>query len=131
MITTRDMREWLKTLHTKFNKYYAGKLDTKYEDAVCIYTYKSELGRAMAIGGEETTKTKHAMFTILVHVNKNYCETEEKAYALYENIASARHINVGNYNINYIEMLSDKPVDLHTDESGVYERLIDITVYYN
>ena len=131
MINTKDMREWLKTLHTKYSKYYAGKLDYNYEDAICVYTFKSPLGRQVAIGGVQNTKTKSATFTILIHGNKNYSETEIKSGALYEDIANSKNVSVGNHTINYIQMLGDKPVDLHTDDGGVYERLIDITIYYN
>ena len=130
-MNSADVREFLKTIGPAFNKYYAGKLDNKYEQSVCVYSLKSQNGRNIAIGGADTTKTKIANFSILIHYNTNYTETENVSKLLYENIADTKQQLVGHYFINYIEMLSDCAIDLQTDDKGVYERLIDIKIYYN
>ena len=130
-MNSADVREFLKTIEPAFNKYYAGKLDNKYEQSVCVYSLKSQNGRNIAVGGADTTKTQVANFSILIHYNTNYTETENVSKLLYDNIADTKQQNVGHYFINYIEMLSDCAIDLQTDDKGVYERLIDIKIYYN
>lgn len=130
-MNSADLRDVLKTVTPKFSKYYAGKLDNKYEKSVCVYSLKSQNNRNVAIGGAEATKTKIKNFSILIHWNTNYTETETVSELLYENIANTKHQSVGDYIINYIEMISNEPIDLNTDDNGVYERLIDIRIYYN
>lgn len=130
-MNSADVREFLKTIKPTFSKYYAGKLDNKYEKSVCVYSLKSQNNRNIAIGGKENTKTKINSFSILIHWNKNYTETETISKLLYENIAESKFIDINGNKINYIEMISNEPIDLNTDDNGVYERLIDIRIYYN
>jgi hypothetical protein len=131
MITCKLIREWIKTKEPKFDKYYVGKLDNKYQKAICIYSLQSQKGRSIAIGGKETTKTKMNKFTVLIHYDKNYVNTEDYSQLLYNTLSDASNEAIEDYIIDFIEMNSDTPIDLHTDENGVYERSIDFTVYYH
>lgn len=133
MITCANFRDLLKTIlkDTDIGKFYCGKLDGKYEKSVCVYDRKSEAPK-IAIGGKESTKTLSRSFSVLVHYTKNYKDTEESANNIYEIISEVANKSVeAKYNINFISMVNDYPIDLKSDDDGVYERLIDVTVYYN
>jgi hypothetical protein len=131
MITTGNVRDLIKTITPTFNKYYVGKLDNKHDKGVCVYAIKNTSGRIIAVGGDEATVSKEACYTILIHWEKNYSTTEEAAQLLYDNLSKLREAQIGPHTLNYIEMLTDVPIDVHTDDSGVYERVIDIKIHYN
>ena len=130
-MNSKLVREWIKTKSPKFDKYYSGKLDNKYQKAICIYSLQSQNNRNIAIGGEETTKTKKNKYSVLIHYDKNYINTEYYSQLLYNTLANARSEEIDEFIIDFIEMNTDSAIDLHTDADGVYERSIDFTVYYH
>ena len=129
MLSSKDIREWIKTKHPDFDKYYVGKLDNKYQKAICIFSLQTD--NSVAIGGRDNTKTKKSDFSILIHYDKNYTTTEQYAQLLYDELSKVRQEEIGNYVIDYIELDYGAPVDLHTDDNGVYERIIEFTIYYH
>ena len=130
-MNSKLVREWIKTKDPKFDKYYSGKLDAKYQKAICIYSLQSQTGRNVAIGGNETTKTKKNKYSILIHYDKNYVNTENVSQLLYDTLSNVKHEEIGDFVIDFIELNTDEPVDVHTDDDGIYERVIDFTVYYH
>ena len=131
MITTGQVRDLIKTITPSFDRYYVGKLDNKFEKSICVYAIKNTAGRVIAIGGDETTISKESCFTILIHWDKNYSTTEENSQLLYNNLSKLKGAKIGSHTLNYIEMITDSPIDVHTDENGVYERVIDLKIHYN
>lgn len=129
MITCKDIREIIKQGNLEFEKYYCGKIDHKYEKALCVYDLQNEARRNIAIGGKEETTDKKK-FTVLIRWNKNYTETENAAQNLYDYLANLNHSVFDDIDINYVEMLNDSPIDLHCDDDGIYERTIDFLVYH-
>ena len=113
----------------EISKYFCGKLDAKYEKSICVYDLQDEVRRNIAVGGEENT-TKIKKFSIFIHWNKNYTETEEASQKIYDYLTNCNHMTYNNIDINYIEMFNDHPIDLHCGEDGIYERLFDIKIYY-
>ena len=37
---------------------------------------------------------------------------------------------IGKHRINVIELLQNEPIDVGTDDNGIYERVIEMNLYY-
>lgn len=120
----------LKRLTVKADNYYIGKLDTKQLKSFGVYQLKSERGYNMALGGKETTKTHEKGVSILVHWNKNANDTEKVAFDLQEQLSELSGLVIDGIKITAVRLLTNEPVDVGTDTAGVYERVIDMIVYY-
>jgi hypothetical protein len=129
MLSSKDIREWIKTKSPKFDKYYVGKLDNKYQKAICVYSKQTP--NDVAIGGKTNTKIKKGAFSILIHYDKNYTTTEHYSQLLYDELFDVSKEEVGDYIIDYVDLTYLSPIDLYSDDNGVYERAIDFTVYYH
>lgn len=126
MIYLSSVREWLKTLITA-QHYYVGKLDKKPERAVGVYQRKNPAPPVRAIGSESTYEIKP--ISILIHWNKNADETEKAAMELYQHIRAASSMTIGDTQVYFIKLQSE-PVDIGTDEAGIYERVIEFDIYF-
>lgn len=129
MLTLADIRDWLK-LNADADYFYIGKLDDKKEKSIGVYQLKRNNLPEIALGGLENTKTMEKSISILIHWNTNAKETELKAVELYYKLFSLRNFNINGIKINYIKLLVPEPVDVGTDNSNVYERVIEATFYY-
>lgn len=127
MIYLSSVRDWLKTLITA-QHYYVGKLDKKPERAVGVYQRKNPAPPVRAIGGESTYEIKP--ISILIHWNKNADETEKAAMELYTKLRAASSLTLGDTQVYFIMLLQSAPVDIGTDEQGIYERVIEFDIYF-
>ena len=110
--------------------FYIGKLDNKKQKSIGVYQY-STTNMNIAVGGLDNTKIKEKTVSILIHWNNNADETELKALELYYKFMNARNFNItDNILVNYIELLVPEPVDVGTDSSNIYERVIQAKFYY-
>lgn len=130
MLLLSDIRDWLKTLGTGAENFYIGRLDAKKDKSIGIYPLKVSEPPMVALGGLEATKTSKKSISILLHWNKNAKETEIAAIELYEKILSAGPVKIGATNVNYLKLLVPEPIDVGTDDSRVYERVIQVQIYY-
>lgn len=127
MIYLSDVRDWLKTLiSAKF--YYIGKLDSKNDESIGIYQRKNPAPPVIAIGQPSSYEIKP--ISILIHWNKNANETEKAAYELYKQLEAVSLLTLNNTHVQFIQLLQSEPVDVGTDDSGVYERVIEFNLYY-
>ena len=51
--------------------------------------------------------------------------------ALWNVLRSQTNVTINNVHIPYIKLLNSEPIDVGTDEKGVYERVIEIDFYYS
>lgn len=158
MLSLADIKDWLKQLDTKTiaditnmsvdemnnisikqlfksgyiiaDHFYIGKLDNKKEKSIGVYQLQTSNPPNVAIGGLSNTKSYEKSVSILVHWNKNAKETELKALELYYKLLNLRDFKINNVKVNYIRLLVPEPVDVGTDSSNVYERVIQATFYY-
>lgn len=128
MILLSEIRDWLKTYGLADN-YYIGKLDNKKEKSLGVYQRQGGSFH-IAIGGLENTKYDIKRVTVLMHWNKNARETETAAYNLYEKIIKTKDLTIGSTKIYCIIMQTPEPVDVGTDDAGVYERVIQMDIYF-
>ena len=129
-MTLRDVMEWLQGLTAKADNYYCGTLDSKKDKSIGVYQLKSRFGAQIAIGGRDNTKTLKKAISLLVHWTNNSDDTEKFAQALYDELGGVKSATIGGHTVNYIELLQFEPVDVGTDENGIFERVIECIFYY-
>lgn len=129
MLALSDIKDWIKTLGIGEN-FYTGKLDNKKEKSIGIYQRTSYGKAEIALGGLENTKTRTKQLSILVHWTKYSGETEEAAQRLYDAIAATKNLEIAGKHVSYIALDMPEPADVGTDDAGVYERVIWLTLYY-
>ena len=128
-MTLANIRDWLKTFGIA-EHYYIGKLDNKKEKSLGVYQRQGG-NPHIALGGLANTKYQVKRVSILLHWNKNANETEITAQQLYDKIITLKEPPViGNTKVYYISMQVPEPVDVGTDDAGVYERVIWMEIYY-
>ena len=125
-----QIRDYIKTANIAEN-YYIGKLDAKKEKSIGVYQLKKRNEYERAIGTEENDRIKHKGISVLVHWNKNAAETERAAQELYNFLKNTQPKTIiGNKEISFIQVLHNEPIDISTDEFGIYERVIEFIIYY-
>lgn len=129
MITLAEVRDWIKTFNAA-NNYYIGKIDNKQENSIGIYQRKTIDGPRVAIGGRLLASYDVKSISILIHWNKNANETEKRAQYLYNRLFEAESVVIGGIPVKLIALLQNEPVDVGTDDNNVYERVIELDLYY-
>ena len=123
-----NIRDWLKESDIA-DYYYIGKIDAKKDKSLGVYQRSGSYAPVIALGRRETYKIKH--ISLLLHWNKNADETEQAVEALYQFVNSATvPFMIGTTKVYFISFISSEPIDVGTDNSGVYERMIGIDLYY-
>lgn len=129
MLYLEDIKNWIKTIFSA-EHYYMGKLDNKQDKSIGIYQRKANNPPRMCIGGEMNTSYDVKSVSILVHWSNDASEAEKAAYELFNNIKKCRNVTINNIHIPYIQLLNSEPIDVATDEKGIYERVIELDIYY-
>ena len=130
MLTLSDVKDWLKTLQTG-EHFYCGKIDSKPEKTIGVYQRKPSGQLRMALGGLENTSYEVKQISVLVHWNQYASQTEEAAVSLFEKIRQAGESSLMVGDTQYfIRMEVPEPIDVGTDENGVYERVIWFDMIY-
>lgn len=124
-----DIRDWIKMLEVGEN-FYIGKLDNKKEKSIGIYQRRPSGRAEIALGGLEHTKTATKQVSILIHWNQYANETEEAAQELYDKILRSSNVTIAGKHVHYIRLEVPEPIDVGTDDNGVYERVIWLDLIY-
>lgn len=128
MLGLADVRDYIKTLKLA-EHYYIGKLDSKKDKSIGVYQRQNSYKPRICIGS--TSSFERKPISVLVHWNKNARETEEQAFLLHQKLTEAvMPIEMGDTLVFFIDMLNTEPVDVATDDNGVYERVIEFDLYY-
>ena len=124
-----DVRDYIESLGLSEHA-YMGKLDSKKEKSIGVYHSKRETPYTTAIGGPSLQSYGVKSVSFLVHWNKSPRETEKAATALFESLRDTREVKANNTTIKFIQLLYNEPIDVGTDDDGVYEMVIDVAVVY-
>ncbi len=124
-----DVKDFIKSLNLS-EHIYMGKLDSKKEMSIGVYHSKREMPYTTAIGGPSLRSYGVKSVSLLVHWNKSPRDTEKAAKALFEALRDARESKINNSTIKFIQLLYDEPIDVGTDDNGVYEMVIDAAVVF-
>ena len=130
-MTLEDVLNWLKTLNTRADNYYAGTLPDKKDRSFGVYQLKDNRARSLALGGASCTKTHTKGISVLVHWERSARTTENKARELYNELAAlSGAVIAGKYRCSYIALANIEPIDVGADEHGIMERVIEFVIYY-
>lgn len=109
---------------------YMGKMGVKKDKSIGVYNSKHSHPYKTTLGGFELQSHGTKYVTFLVHWNKSPRDTENAAYSLFEALRQAREETINDAKIKFIQPLTDGPMDVGTDDAGIYEMVIEAAVIY-
>lgn len=131
MLMLEDVRDLVSSLgFTEDHKVYMGKLDAKQDQSIGVYNLKRSAPYTVAIGGKDKESYGTKQVSILIHWNRSMRDTEAVSAALFEKLAAMREVKINEKQIKFIHPLVDQPVDVGTDDNGIYEMVIEIELIY-
>ncbi len=129
MLYLEDVRDFISGLAIAADDHvYMGKMDNKKEKSIGVYQLKQARPPTISLGNSGTYKVKP--ISLLVHWSKNARETEKAAFQLYETLRIIQNVTINDATIIYIQMLQEEPVDVDMDDKQIYERVIEINIFY-
>ena len=130
MLKLSDVRDYISKCVSSVaddENVYSGKLDDKKDKSIGVYNQKRGNTKLAAVGAEISYSVKS--ISVLVHWNKSQRETEAAAMSVYELIEQSSGY-IGGKEVKYIKMSHEEPVDVQTDDNGIYEMVIEFDIYY-
>lgn len=122
-----EIKDWLKTKIDCPN-WYVGKIDGNVEQ--CIGVYSIAGGKpTIAVGGLENTTYATKSISILVHWGKLTTPAEQKAQEVY-NALFGQDGTIGGKRVVQFDMRTSEPVEVGTDDNGIYEFVIEADIIY-
>lgn len=120
-MTIKEYKDYFKTSF-KWNEVISiGKIDNNKEKAICFYNSKRTLPPIKAI---DKNTYKYKPVTILLRYTKNQNEAEIMANSIYE-FFDEKDFTIGEKQVRSKHLYSE-PVNLGTDDKGVYEYSFEI-----
>ena len=129
MLSLADIRDWLKSF-AGADHYYIGKLDRKQPKSIGVYSRQVNSPPRMALGGLDNTTYDSKSVSILVHWNENARETDAAAAALYYTLLRMTSTEIADTRVPFVRLDTSEAVDVGTDDTGIYERVIWLTLFY-
>ena len=131
MLGIGDVRDYIAGLGIADNtNVYCGKLDDKKNKSIGVYNNNKQRSVQMAVGGLNNSSYRIKSVSILVHWNTSVRDTEKTAEQLYNMIRDMNHITINDTKVFFTKMLVDEPVDVGTDDNGIFECVIELDIYY-
>lgn len=119
MITSKAMKDWLKTVVTDVQAYYSGSLgDANLERTVTVYPYKGITEAMQRVDGRPGYL--YQAFTVLIRWSRSSEDSEIKAFEIYRTIEDYPE---------HVTMHSGGPVFLGV-EDNVHEYVINFNVLH-
>lgn len=126
-MTLKQIRDWLKPQILNISTAYIGKTDPTKENTICIYGRESSNNK-IAIGGISNTSSASKTISILVQWSKN-CDTSEQAAQQIYSIFEGTQTTISGIEC-FFQMKNDEPVLIGTNDSDIYEYIIDLNIIY-
>jgi len=131
MLTLKDIRQYISSLKIASDEHvYIGKLDNKQEKSIGVYHRKADGPAQIALGGLSCTSYGTKPISLLVHWNRNVSESEKAACQLYDKLIHESSLMIGDTEIRFLVLQVPEPVDVGTDENGIYEYVIWLDFIY-
>lgn len=124
-----NVRDYISSLGLA-ERVYMGKMDAKPDRSIGVYNSKHGQAYKTAIGGSSMRSYGTKQVTVLIHWTRSPAETERAAKKLFEKLAKTSEVNINDQKIKFIQPLTEEPVDVGTDDSGIYEMVIEAAVIY-
>lgn len=131
MLGIGDVRDYIAGLGVVDNtNVYCGKLDDKKNKSIGVYNNNKQRPVQMAVGGLNNSSYRIKSVSILVHWNTSVRDTEKTSEQLYNMLRDMNHITINDTKVFFTKMLVDEPVDVGTDDKGIFESVIELDIYY-
>ena len=130
MMKLAEIRDWLKTILNWTDAVCIGKMDKTQEKAFCVYGRPDRNGTGIAVGGLVCTPSAVKKVSLVIRYGKYANLAEEKAQAIYVALLGVGGVTIGGSHVAYISLTSREPIPMDTDESGVYEYLIEMDIVH-
>ncbi len=124
-----DVRDYIASLSLA-GHVYSGKLDAKQDRSIGVYNSRHSHAYRTALGGPAMESYGTRYVTFLVHWNKSQKETEKVAADLFNVLCRIREGTINGQQIKFIQPLTDGPVDVGTDDAGIFEMAIEAAVIF-
>ena len=89
-----------------------------------MYNRKGEGPPQLPLGGLDYSSYDIKRVSLLVHWNKDVLESEKSARALYDALLKETSLTIGEEEIRFLVLQVPEPVDVGTDDNGIYEYVI-------
>ncbi|MCQ2484757.1 MAG: minor capsid protein [Clostridia bacterium] len=123
----KDIKEYFKTAFHWSDSISIGKIDNNSEKAVCFYNSKFMPPKISSVGGKRNKDYELKAITILLRWGKNADTAEEMAKKIYD-FFDERTFDIDGKRVFVISRY-EVPIDLGTDEKGVYEYSFEFDFY--
>ena len=131
MLGIGDVRDYIAGLGiADNNNVYCGKLDNKKDKSIGVYNLNRQRPLQTAVGGLNNSSYRIKSVSILVHWNKSVRDTEETSEQLYNMLRDTNNKIINDTKLLFTKMQVDGPVDVGTDDKGIFERVIELDIYY-
>ena len=126
-ISLKQIKDYFKSEFNWSDSISIGKIDNNQEKAICFYNSKRQLAYSPVIGGKSNKSTYIKPITVLLRYTKNQDSAENKIESIYE-FFEERTFFIGEKRI-FVIMNTDGPINLGTDDKGIYEYSIEMDLY--
>lgn len=131
MMLLRDVRDLVASLNIAEDEHcYCGKLPDKKEKSIGTYPLSEGHLARIPLGGSKNASYEIKYVSFLIHWTESVTDTEQKSIDFYNKLKETKNVTVNAYNIKFIMPTYDEPIPVGTDESGIYEYVIECAVYY-
>lgn len=122
-----ELRDYFKSNFPWEESLSVGKIDNNKDRAVCFYCSKVSRPKINTIGGKVNRSYTLLPITILLRFGKNYEAAAEKAEEIY-NFFDEKTFDLNNERV-FVVSPYFAPIDLGTDDQGVYENSLEFNLY--
>lgn len=131
MLGLKDIRQYIASLGIAVDEHvYIGKLDSKQQKSIGVYSRPTSGSPRTALGGLDCTTYDIKPVSLLVHWTRSASESEEAAFLLFEKLRSTTRLSIGDTHIHYLRLMVPEPQAIDTDDHGVYEYVIWLDLIY-
>ena len=131
MLGIGDVRDYIAGLGIADNdNVYCGKLDNKKDKSIGVYNLNRQRPPQTAVGGLNNSSYRIKSISILVHWNTSVRDTEKAAEQLYNMLRDTNNKIINDTKLLFTKMQVDVPVDVGTDDKGIFESVIELDIYY-
>ncbi len=126
-MTLSDLRDYFKSNFPWKESISVGKIDKNKERAVCFYRSKVSRPKINTVGGKANRSYTVLPISILLRFGKNYEAAADKAKEIYD-FFDEKTFDLNNERVFVIPPYN-APIDLGTDDQGVYENSLEFDLY--
>lgn len=127
-MTLKDIKDCFKREFNWQHSISIGKIDNNCEKAICFYHSRKGSAKESTIGGKNNSTFKKMPVTVLLRFGTNANEAQNKAQEIYDFFDERKFL----FNEKRVFIISrfNEPIDLGTDEKGIYEHSFEFDFYF-